>query len=82
MRRNRGVQEAIANHNLELLSGIVEAALHEGMHSFDQYLTELLAVGIITQQTALEYAVNRHRLEMTLRGFAGPTPILRRDEDR
>lgn len=27
-------------------------------------------------------AVNRHRLEMTLRGFHSPAPILRQDEDR
>jgi len=52
------------------------------MHTFDQYLTELLAAGVVTQQTALEYAVNRHRLEMALRGFASAPPILRRDEDR
>jgi twitching motility protein PilT len=82
MRRNRGVQEAIAANNLELLTGIIETAVQEGMHTFDQYLTEMLAAGIISQPTALEYAVNRHRLEMTLRGFVSPTPILRRDEDR
>ena len=82
MRRNRGAQEAIANNQLELLSGIVETAVNEGMHTFDQYLTELLAAGVVTQQTALEYAVNRHRLDMALRGFASATPILRRDEDR
>jgi len=64
MRRNRGVEDAIAHNNLELLSGIVESALHEGMHSFDQYLTEMLAAGIVTQETALEYAVNRHRLSL------------------
>lgn len=82
MRRNRGAQEAIANNQLELLSGIIETAVNEGMHTFDQYLTELLAAGVVTRQTALEYAVNRHRLEMALRGFASATPILRRDEDR
>lgn len=82
MRRNRGVQDAIANNDLELLGGIIETSVNEGMHTFDQYLTELLAGGVITQQTALEYAVNRHRLEMTLRGYASATPILRRDENR
>lgn len=80
MRRNRGVQEAIASHNLELLGGVIEAAIHEGMHTFDQYLTELLAAGVITRETAMAYAVNRHRLEMTLRGFNATTPILRPDE--
>lgn len=82
LRRNHGIQEAIATHNLHLLNGIVEAAVQEGMHSFDQYLTELLAAGVITQETARQFAVNRHRLEMTLRGFETTTPILRPDVGR
>ncbi|HNQ89863.1 MAG TPA: PilT/PilU family type 4a pilus ATPase [Verrucomicrobiota bacterium] len=79
MRRNRGIQDAVAANDLTLLTGIMEAAVHEGMHSFDQYLTELLAAGVITRETALTYAVNRHRLEMTLRGFHSPAPILRQN---
>lgn len=82
LRRNKGVQDAIASNNLELLTGIVESAVNEGMHTFDQYLAELLAAGVITQATALQYAVNRHRLEMTLRGYVSLTPILRPDENR
>lgn len=82
MRRNKGVQEAIENHDLALLTGIIEAAVHEGMHTFDQYLIELLATSVITQETALHYAVNRHRLEMSLSGFQQITPILRPDKGR
>lgn len=82
LRRNRGVQDAIAAHDLTLLTGILEAAVHEGMHSFDQYLTELLAAGVIARETALQYAVNPHRLEMNLHGFRQMAPILRRDEER
>lgn len=82
LRRDKGIQDAIQSNNLNLLTGIVEAAVHQGMHSFDQYLVELLAAGLITQETAYQYAVNRHRLEMTLRGFQTAAPILVRDEGR
>ncbi len=82
LRRNRGTQDAIAANDLALLTGIVEAAVHEGMHSFDQYLTELLAAGVISRETALYYAVSPPRLEMNLRGFRQELPILRPDEAR
>ena len=38
LRRDAGVQGAILENNLHLLTGIVESANHVGMHSFDQYL--------------------------------------------
>ncbi|MHB1306523.1 MAG: type IV pilus twitching motility protein PilT [Limisphaerales bacterium] len=79
MRRHPGLQEAIRTNQLELLHGMVEASVHEGMHSFDQYLVELLAAGTITPDTARQYAVNRHRLEMRLRGVQQTDPILRPD---
>ena len=82
LRRNAGVSEAIRTLNLELLGGILEAAVEEGMHSFDQYLVELLAAGIVARETAMTYAVNRHRLEMRLRGFETVNPILRPDAGR
>lgn len=75
-RRDKGVQDAIHTNNLHLLGGIIEAATGQGMHSFDQYLTELLAAGMITEETALHYAVNKHRLEMALRGITTNEPIL------
>jgi twitching motility protein PilT len=82
MRHNAGVEEAIRDNNLELLSGIVEVSLNEGMHTFDQYLLELLAADIISRETADRFAVNRHKLELTLRGIVTSTGILRPDEDR
>jgi twitching motility protein PilT len=82
LRRNRGVEDAIRSNNLELLTGIVETAVNEGMHTFDQYLTELLASGVISRETAMHHAVNRHRLEMALRGVITIEPILRPDKDR
>jgi twitching motility protein PilT len=77
MKRDRGVQEAIQTNQLHLLTGIIEVALNQGMHSFDQYLLELLAAGIISRETAEHYAVNKHRLDMTLRGIVTHTPILK-----
>lgn len=77
LRRDAGVQEAIQTNNLQVLAGIIEAAVNQGMHSFDQYLLELLAAGIVTEETARFYAVNKHRLDMTLRGIVTNAPILK-----
>lgn len=76
MRHDSGVENAIRSKNLTLLTGIIEAAIDQGMHSFDQYLQELLVAEIITEETARDYAVNRHRLELNLRGIKTNTPIL------
>jgi twitching motility protein PilT len=80
MKKDKGVQEAIESNNLHLLAGIIEGAVGQGMHSFDQYLVELLAAGIITEETARHYAVNKHRLDMVLRGIMANMPILKLDE--
>lgn len=82
MKRDAGVEEAIQTHNLHLLTGIIEVSLNQGMHTFDQYLIELLAAGIISKETAQQYAVNRHKLDMALRGITSYTQILKPDEDR
>ena len=79
MKADSGIRGAIRNNELELLTGIIEMGIHQGMHSFDQYLQELMVEGIILEQTALTYAVNRHKLELTIRGVETATPILRRD---
>jgi twitching motility protein PilT len=78
LRKDAGVQQAIRENNPHLLTGILEAANHVGMHSFDQYLQELLVAGIVTVETARAYAVNRHRLELALRGIVTTQPILER----
>jgi Tfp pilus assembly pilus retraction ATPase PilT len=80
MKRDRGVQEAIQTNNLQLLTGIVEAAVGQGMHSFDQYLIELLAAGQISAETARHYSANRHRLDMILRGIVTSERILKPDD--
>ena len=80
LRVDLGAQQAVAENQLQLLDGIVEAAVGQGMHSFDQYLIELLAAGQITEQTARHYAVNRHRLDLTLRGIITNAAILKRDK--
>jgi twitching motility protein PilT len=80
LKRDAGVQDAIQGNNLHLLSGIIEASVNQGMHSFDQYLMELLASGIIAEETARHYAVNKHRLDMMLRGIVTHAPILQPDK--
>ena len=80
MKRDAGTQEAIQSNNLHLLHGIIEASVGQGMHSFDQYLVELLAAGRITEETARHYSINEHRLDMTLRGIQTNVSILKPDE--
>jgi hypothetical protein len=46
------------------------------MHSFDQYLTELMVRGFVSEDTAKAYASNRHRLEMFLAGYESSQGIL------
>jgi len=82
LRRDSGVQEAIQTNDLHLLAGIIEVSVNQGMHTFDQYLVELLAAGIIIEETAKHYAVNKHKLDMHLRGIVAQTSILRPDEMR
>ncbi|MCS1407260.1 MAG: hypothetical protein M2R45_00417 [Verrucomicrobia subdivision 3 bacterium] len=41
MRHDHSIAQAIRAKNLTLLTGIIEAAIGQGMHSFDQYLQEL-----------------------------------------
>lgn len=82
LRRDAGVQEAIATHNLHLLTGIVEAAVGQAMHTFDQYLLELLAAGIVSEETARHYAMNKHKLDLALAGIVTASPILVRDPGR
>jgi twitching motility protein PilT len=82
LRRDAGVQEAIQNNNLHLLTGIIEVSLNQGMHTFDQYLMELYASGIVSRETVMQYAVSRHKVDMALRGILSPAPILEPDEDR
>lgn len=82
MRSDQGVRDVIGANDLTRPSGIVEAAADQGMHRFDQYLIELLAAEIVSRETAMTYAVNRHRLEMELRGFGSPRGILQPDEGR
>jgi twitching motility protein PilT len=79
LRVDRGAQQAIAENEIRLLDGIVEAGVGQGMHSFDQYLIELLAAGQVTEEVARQYAVNRHRLDLTLRGIITNAAILRPD---
>jgi twitching motility protein PilT len=79
LKRDAGVQEAIQTNNLHLLTGIIEVSVNQGMHTFDQYLIELLAAGIISRETADRYAVNKHKLDMRLRGIVTQTAILKPD---
>jgi twitching motility protein PilT len=83
MKRNAGTQDAIARNDLRLLTGHIEASLNEGMHSFDQYLMQLLKAGFVTLETARHYAVNWNRVEMESHGFAPEMPgILKPDPER
>ena len=80
MKRNLGIQDAIARNELHLLNGYIESSLHEGMYSFDQYLLQLYQSGRITLETAKYYAVNWNKVEMESNGFVPTMPgILKPD---
>ncbi len=82
LRVDLGARDAVAQNELQLLDGIIEAAVGQGMHSFDQYLLELLAARMVTEETARTYAVNRHKLELRLRGIISNPAILKQDHGR
>ena len=83
MKRNAGTQDAIARNDLHLLTGHIEASFNEGMHSFDQYLMQLVKSEYVTLETARHYAVNWNRVEMESHGFAPAMPgILKPDPER
>jgi twitching motility protein PilT len=69
MKRNVGIQDCIARNDMLLLAGHIEAAVNEGMHSFDQYLMQLLQSKYVTEDTARHYANNWRMVEMELHGF-------------
>ncbi len=77
LRRDAGVMDAIRENDLQLLTGILEQSNHVGMHSFDQYLQELLIAEVIDEETARQYAVNPHRLDLALRGIVVNQGILK-----
>jgi twitching motility protein PilT len=82
MKRDAGTSQAILENDLHRLTGIIESANHVGMHSFDQYLQELLAAGIVSEETARAFAINRHRLDLALRGILTQQAILEPDPNR
>jgi twitching motility protein PilT len=83
MKRNSGTQDAIARNDLHLLTGHIEASFNEGMHSFDQYLMQLLKSDYVTLETAKHYAINWSKVEMESHGFAPAMPgILKPDPER
>jgi twitching motility protein PilT len=76
MKRDKTIQSAIQQNELHRLIEILEVCNQQGMHSFDQYLIELMIAGIITEPTAKAYAVNKPRLEMLLVGYKASQGIL------
>ena len=73
MKRNIGIQDCIARNDMNLLAGHIKAAVNEGMHSFDQYLIQLLQNNYVTEDTARHYANNWNMVEMEMHGFIPST---------
>jgi len=76
LRQDAGVRQAVQENQLQRLAGIMEASNHIGMHTFDQYLQELLVARVIDEQVARQFAVNKHRLDLALRGIVTTQSIL------
>jgi twitching motility protein PilT len=82
MRHSLGIQDAIARNDLHQLNGQIESSLHEGMHSFDQYLLQLYQSRRVTLETAHHYAINWSKVEMESLGFVPAMPgILKPDPE-
>src|SRR5581483_1596552 len=58
LKRDHTIQRAIEENELNRLTEIIEQCTNQGMHSFDQYLIELMLRGIVSEDTAKNYAVN------------------------
>jgi twitching motility protein PilT len=82
MKRNLGIQEAIAHNDLHLLKGQIESSAHEGMHTFDQYLFQLYQGQRITLDTARIYANNWSKVEMESKGFVPAMPGILKPDPR
>lgn len=80
MKRDRTIRDAIEHNELNRLTDIIEVCTHVGMHSFDQYLNELMIAGYVSNETAKTYAVNPHRLQMFLAGYQPNEGILLPDK--
>jgi twitching motility protein PilT len=81
--RNSATQEAVAQNDLQLLTGIIEDSVQEGMQRFDQHLIQLIKNQSVTLETARYYAVNWNRLDTEMHGYASSRPgILKRDVQR
>jgi pilus retraction protein PilT len=80
MKRSLGVLDAIARNDLHLLNSQIEVSVHEGMHTFDQYLFQLYQSRRITLETAKNYANNWNKVQMESLGFVPAMPgILKPD---
>jgi twitching motility protein PilT len=83
MKRNGGIQDAIARNDLHQLMGVIESSNNEGMNSFDQYLMRLCKTKEITLETARFYAHNWSKVDMEMHGFAPAMPgILKPDPEK
>jgi twitching motility protein PilT len=76
LRQDKILQAAIRQNELHRLTDIIEVCTNQGMHSFDQYLIELLAAGLIVEETARTYGVHKSRLERVLAGYRTNQAIL------
>jgi twitching motility protein PilT len=79
MKMDQGIEEAIQKNRLTLLADIMEISNNQGMHTFDQYLMELLIAEIIDEKTAKQYAVNQHKFDLELQGISPQQKILVRE---
>ena len=70
-------RKAVIDNELELLTQVLEVSNNSGMHSFDQYLMELFIAGVIAPQTLMDYAVNKHAIDLKLRGIESHQAILK-----
>ncbi len=65
---NLAVSKLISSDHSEKISGAIELGSNEGMQTFDHALQELVRIGRITKQKAIEHAASPEGLRMLFQG--------------
>lgn len=63
------IKELIAHGELSKIKPAIEAAVNEGMQTFDQAILKLFSSRLITMETALSYADSPNDVNLKMRGF-------------
>ncbi|MBQ6949530.1 MAG: type IV pili twitching motility protein PilT, partial [Firmicutes bacterium] len=67
MHMNNAIRSLIRDNKNHQIDNVIASSGAEGMISMDQYILKLWKEGKITEETALEYAMNPDQLKRTMK---------------